>query len=74
MVQNSGRPEFPILYLIIPIVIGCAFAIPAGDALLQVLAIEPTDVAKFIVRASAGLVVAAIPLLVLIAIRRDGKN
>lgn len=74
MLRNSDGLQFPVLYFIIPLVLGSAFAVPAGDALLQLLAIEPTGIAKFIARVVAGLVIAAIPLLVLIGIRRSGKN
>ena len=74
MVRNSGGLQFPILYLIIPIVMACAFALPAGDAVLEGFAVEPTGVSKFIARAVAGLVIAAIPLLVMLGIRFIGKN
>ena len=74
MARNSDSLQFPVLFLIIPIIMGAAFAVPAGDSLLQVFAIEPTSVAKFIARTLAGLVIVAIPLLVLIWIRRSGKN
>jgi hypothetical protein len=74
MARNSDGLQFPILYLIFPILMGAVFAVPAGDALLDGFSIEPTGAAKLIARVVAALAIATLPLLVLIAIRRGGKN
>jgi hypothetical protein len=74
MVRNSHDIQFPVLYLIIPVMLGIASAVPAGDALLQLTGIEPTDSAKIAARILAGLLIGLTLLLVMVLIRRSGKN
>jgi hypothetical protein len=74
MVRNSDSIQFPILYLIIPIIFGLASAVPAGDMVLQVFGIEPTSATKALARVVAGLVIGIAFYLVMMAIRRSGKN
>jgi hypothetical protein len=51
-----------------------AFAVPASDAILQAFGVEPTGGAKIFAVAMTGLLIGAAILLVLIGIRRIGKN
>jgi hypothetical protein len=74
MDRNSDSIQFPILYIIIPIVMGLASAVPVGDTVLQVTGIEPTGVAKVLARVIAGLLVGITLYLVMIGIRRSGEN
>jgi hypothetical protein len=74
MVRNSDSIQFPILYLIIPIIFGLASAVPAGDMVLQVFGIEPTSAATVIARVIAGLLIGIALYLVMMAMRRSGKN
>jgi hypothetical protein len=74
MVRNSHDIQFPVLYLIIPVMLGIASAVPAGDAVLELTGIEPTVSAKVATRIIAGLFIGLTPLIVMVLIRRSGKN
>lgn len=74
MDPNSGRPQFPILYLIIPIIIASAFAVPACDAILQAFDVEPIGGARIVAVAMTGVLIGVAILLVLLGIRRIGKK
>lgn len=72
MDPDSGRPQFPVLYLRFPIIIACAIAVPAGDAVLQAWDVEPTGGARFLSIAANGLLIGFAVYLVFIAVRRSG--
>jgi hypothetical protein len=74
MEPSLGRPKYPVLYLIFPIIMGFAFAVPATDAALQAIDVEPTSGARFLAIAVAGLLIFVVVLGVFIGIRRIGKN
>jgi hypothetical protein len=71
MVRNSDNIQFPVLYLILPILFGTACAVPAGDLVLQVFGIEPTGAATVVARAIAGLLIGITLYLVMMRIRRS---
>jgi hypothetical protein len=74
MVRNSHDIQFPVLYLIIPVMLGIASAVPAGDAVLQVTGVEPTDSATVVSRIIAGLFIGLTLLLVMVLLRRNGAK
>jgi hypothetical protein len=74
MDPDSGRPQFLALYLILPIITASAFADPASDAVLETFGAEPNGVAKLLATATVGVVIGVAIFLILIFIRRFGKN
>jgi hypothetical protein len=71
---DASRPQFPIFYLIFPLLVAAAFAVPGGDALLGAIGAEPTRGARFLALALLGLAIASVICLLLVGVRRMGKH